>query len=64
MIKDVPCVGLEILVAPSELTQEEADLLLATAKSPTGTPEEREERRAEVEVCSLCHLISCLFLIF
>lgn len=50
----------DIPVAPSELTKEEADLLLAAAKLPTGTPEEREERRAEVEVCFLMssHTIS------
>jgi len=40
----------DIPVAQSELTKEEADILFAASKAPTGTPEEREERRAEVEV--------------
>ncbi len=40
----------EIPVAPSELSKEEADLLVAGSKVPAGTLEEREERRAEVEV--------------
>jgi hypothetical protein len=32
--------------------KEEADIILVAAKLPTDTPEEREERRAGVEVCS------------